>query len=441
MAISHAIRTARLMDRQVLDLVYALHSAFDARSGTISLGDGMDVDILSSERSDQPMADLDSERYAIRSAHISMSSRIQIDFYRGTCGDIQNPGANRQASPYFDEVFLRHDARNGRATAQQWIACLDIIETALPKTYPLQEAEQGSDAIDVLRAEMAELASQYKEMLAGLADERKKFREESEEERKAARVEYALEQGRLEKVGEDQRKEFDAYKQQEEGRLQQQREELDRREQDLDNRQHMHARRELRERISDDFKARAVKPVVSRSAFRMRWLVFVLTLAAGVGIGVFGIESFGELTAAGGNEAAPGWLTITHAVRSVVLIALAVGFVAYAISWLRAIYLDDVRAERRYEKYGYDIDRASFVIETIMEVGDKENMQVPDAWVDGVCRNLFQDSADRSPDNNPNHALAALFETISGAKFGPDGAELSMGRRDARRFAKKHSGG
>jgi len=441
MANFHAIRTARLSDRQVLDLIYTLRSDLDARSGSIGLGEGLDFDIFSNERDEKPVSDLDRDRHAIRSAHFSTSTRIHIDFYRGTCGDIQNPESNRQASPYFDEVFLRHDVRHGRATAQEWIDCIDILETALPKTYPLQETTEGADAIDVLRAEMAQLADQYKEMLVGLADERAKFREESEEERRAARQEYALEQDRLAAAAEDQRDKFDEYKQQEEDRLQQQQQELDQRERDLDNRQHMHARRDLRERISEDFKAREVKPVVSPAAFRMRWLVFGLTLTAGIGIGFFGIDSFGELIAAGGNEATPGWLTVTHAVRSIVLIALAVGFVAYAISWLRAIYLDDVRAERRYEKYGHDIDRASFVIETIMEVGDKENMQVPDAWVDGVCRNLFEDSAERGTDNTLNHALAALFETISGAKFGPDGAELSMGRREARRFAKKYSGG
>ena len=441
MANFHAIRTARLTDRQILDLVFALFTDTDARSGSINLADGLNIDISSAERSEEPVSDIDRDRHAIQSAHLSTSSYIHIDFYRGTCSDVQNPATNRQASPYFDEVFLRHDPGRGRATVEQWIACIDTIETVLPKTYSLQETEQGTDAIDVLRAEMAELAGQYKGMLTGLADERAKFREEAEEERRAARQEYAAEQFRLETAGKDQRKKFDEYKQSEEGRLQKQQEELDRREQDLDNRRHMHARRELRERISEDFKTRVVKPVVSKAAFRMRWLVFGLTLAVGIGVGVFGIESFGELIAAGNNEASPGWLTIAHAVRSVVLIGLAVGFVAYAISWLRAIYLDDVRAERRYEKYGHDIDRASFVIETIMEVGDKENMQVPDAWIDGACRNLFEDNADGSADNTPNHALAALFETISGAKFGPDGAELSMDRRDARRFAKKHSGG
>ena len=441
MANYHAIRTARLTDRQVLDLIYALRTDSHAISGVIRLVQGIEVNILSSERSEKPMVDLDSDRHAIQSAILHMSSGIIIDFYRGTCGDAQHPATNRQASPYFDEVFLRHDGKRGEAPAQHWVACIDTIETVLPKTYPFQETTQGTDAIDVLRVEITELAGQYKEMLAGLADERTKFREQAEEERRAALQEYLAEKFRLETAGKDQRREFDEYKQKEEGRLQQQQDELDQREQDLDNRQHMHARRELRERISENFKVRVVNPVVSRAASRMRWLVFVLTLAAGVGIGVFGIYSFGELIAAGGDEATPGWLAITYAVRSIVLIVLAVGFVAYAISWLRAIYLDDVRAERRYEKYGHDIDRASFVIETIMEVGDKENMQVPDAWVDGACRNLFEDNVDRSADKTPNHALAALFETISGAKFGPDGAELSMDRRDARRFAKKHSGG
>ena len=441
MASIHAIRTARLTDRQVLDLTYALRGALEITSGTLGLGGGMNVDLLSCERGQEPMSDLDGDRHAIRSANLVAFSDIRIDFLRGICGDAQSPRSNRQASPYFDEVFLRHDAGQGEATAQQWLACIDAIESALPKTYPLHETTQGSDAVDVLRAESAALAGQYRQMLAGLADERSAFRREAEEERREARAKFTEEQLRIEAALKDQRKEFDEYKQQEQGRLQQQKDELDRREQDLDDRQHMHVRRELRKRISEEFKARVVRPVVSKTALRMRWIVFLLTLSAGIGIGAFGLLGFGDLAAIGGTETTPGWLTITHAVRSIALIALAVGFVAYAIGWLRAVHLDDVRTARRYEKYGYDIDRASFVIETIMEVGEKEDMQVPDTWVDGVCRNLFEDDAGRSADDAPSHALAALFETISGAKFGPNGAELSIERRDARRFAKKQSRG
>ena len=113
------------------------------------------------------------------------------------------------------------------------------------------------------------------------------------------------------------------------------------------------------------------------------------------------------------------------------------GFVVYAINWFRTICLDDVRNERRYEKHGHDIDRASLVIETIMEVGENERSEVPDVWVEGVYRNLCQDSVDEDPGNSPSSTLAALLETVGGAIIETDGAEFTMKRRDARRFARK----
>ena len=65
------------------------------------------------------------------------------------------------------------------------------------------------------------------------------------------------------------------------------------------------------------------------------------------------------------NESAV-WPSIVRVVRTSILLLLSVDFVAYAINWLRVCYLDDVRTERHLERYGHDIDRASFVIETIM---------------------------------------------------------------------------
>ena len=381
MANYHVIRTARLTDRQVLDLIDALrgHTNVNVEEGIVSLGDGMTVDILAVEQSEELILSLRSDRHAIQSANLSVSENISVQFFRGVCDNTQSPGANRQASPHFDELYLH---AGSRSSVPQWITCIDAIEAALPKTYPFQGTAQVSNVIDFLHAEIASLADQYKEMLDGLAKERTQLRQESEKEREIARQEYTEEREKLNKEREHQRKEFDRHKQQEEIRLKSLREELDRREQDLDDRQHMHARRELRERISADFKKRVGRAVVSRAAVRMRWLVFGLILAAGAGTGYLGFDSFGELIAAKDNGNTSGWLTIAHAARSVLLSALAVGFVVYAISWLRAIYLDDVRAERRYEKYGDDIDRASFVIETILEVGDQENMQVPKAWIE-----------------------------------------------------------
>ena len=181
------------------------------------------------------------------------------------------------------------------------------------------------------------------------------------------------------------------------------------------------------------------KPLISRHASAIRWIVFWLTLIAGAAIGYFGIEGFREIVEATATGDPPQWLTIGLLVRSGLSLILAVGFLAYAINWLRIVYLDDVRTERRYESNGDDIDRASFVIETLMEVGEKEKVDVPDAWVEGVCRNLFSDTGDGSSGKVSSDAVTMLLEAISGAKIGPDGTEFSLDRRGARKLAKSAS--
>ncbi len=437
MAIYHAIRTARLSDRQVLNLIDSIRAKLGVMHGEISFGEGMTVDIAASKRSEEPIASLDRERYAIRTVNVSTSFRIQINFHRGICGDVQDPLTNRQASPYFDEVFMQGGPTHGEQASVEWVKCIDAIEQALPEVFPLQEFDKGTDAIDVLRVEMSRLSEQHRQMLADLEEERTEFRKQNQQERVAAQQEFAEEKNKLKASAERQRESFEKYKVEEEASLKRRQEELDEREKELDNRRHMHARRDLRDKIAENFKARTSQPLVSGSASWKRSTVFSLTLIAGVGLAFGAFYSFEQLTRYGDGSGTPVWLTASYAVRSVVLIALALGFVGYAINWLRTVYLDDVRNARRYEKHGHDIDRASFVIETIMEVGDDERLQVPDVWVEGVCRDLFHDSSDQDRDHVSSSALAALFETIASAKIGPDGTEFSMDRRGARRFAKK----
>ncbi len=437
MAEFHAIRTARLTDRQVIDLICALHAEHGELSGSIQLGSGIGLNLSSLERTETPLSEIDSDRHAIREVNCSLS-QISVQYYRGICRDLQKPSVDRQASPHFDEVLLRADKG---ASVHEWVTCIDTIETVLPKTYPSQEMAQGLDAIDVLRSEIALLSAQYRNMLDGLAKERSVFRTEAENDRRTARKEYTAERDRLKEEVDDQRRQFEEFKQREEGRLRTKQEELDQREQKLDDRQHVHARRDLRAKISEDFKKRLSRPVATKATIVMRLLVLISMVVAAGGVGLMSLTGFGDLATTASGEAVQSWLSVVGAFGRVVLTVVAIGFVAYAIKWLRSVYLDDVRTERRYEKYGHDIDRASFVIETIMEAGERGNMQVPDAWVEGVSRNLFSDYDEGESDSNANSALSSLLETISGVKFGPDGSKVSVDRRGAKKLAKKLSGG
>ena len=394
------------------------------------------------ERNEKAVAELDSDRHAIQSATILTSSAINVSFSRGVSSNVQDPGASRQASPYFDELSLNLDGMDvDSESQQQLISCIDIIERTLPKTVPLQEFDKGHSVIDVLQTEISSLADQYKAMLDGLAKERAEIRAAADEERQAARQAHDTAMKEAKTAAEEQKRQFDEYQKGREAALVQRTKEQDERENDLDNRQYMHARRELREKISSDFKKRVGEPVVSRQAKIMQSLILGLALFAGLNLGVLGFVDFRTLIETGSTTRFPGWLAAGWAFRSVVAMGVSIGFLAYAINWLRNVYLDDVRTRRQYERYGHDIDRASFVIETIMEVNERVETQVPDTWIDGVCRNLFRNNADDTSDNPSANVAAMLFESISGAKIGPDGAEVSMGRRESRRLANKISRG
>ena len=441
MANYHVIRTARLTDRQVLDLIDVFKHKMILSSASVTLGPGVQVDIAAENTDGKQMEGLYRDRHAIQQSLIVIEDLSSVYFYRGIATNVDRPFSDRQASPYFDEVILNMgDRRRVPGMRNQVIECMDIIEEALPEVFPLQDVDKVHGAVDVLQAQMAGLADQYKEMLRDLAEERAEFRKEHEERRQSLEQEREADKKQVKEEARHRKVEFDLYQHEELEKLKQREDEVEKREKDLDDRQHMHARRELRQQITEGFKRRLGEPVVSGRTSTIRWAVFGLTIIAGLGIGYVGIENFQDLISVKDKNELPTWVLVGWVLRGTVSLFLAVGFIVYAINWLRIVYLDDVRTARRYESYGNDIDRASFVIETIMEVGEKEQASVPDAWVEGVCRNLFTDKSESGYGKVPPNVAAMLFESIGGAKFGPEGAEVTMRRRDARRFAKKLEG-
>lgn len=435
---NYATRTTKLTDRQLIDLLFVLKKDMSPTQAYIRLAAGIDIDLLSIAEQDEQLTKLRSGRHAITSAHMMMDRAVQVQFYRGICDDASSPTSGRRPSPYFDEIFVGINQRHKTEdTVDQLVACIDRIEQTLPATGTFPQSAGANDVIDVLNVQITKLADQYTEMMRGLEKERAEFRTSFEEDRRTAEQEIDIARKRVTIEAEEQRNQLEEYRTKIEASLDERRTGLDQREKDLDDRHHMHARRELREQITNNFKERIQKPAVSLRSANMRLIVFFLTLTAGVGIGYFAAEDFKQTILVDPAKDIPQWLLMTEALRGIVLAVLAIGFIAYAINWLRLIYLDDVRTERRYESYGHDIDRASFVIETIMEVGEKENVEVPEAWVEGVCQNLFGDKSDDIYGAVPSNVASMLLDSIDGAKIGPEGAEVNIKRRGARRLARK----
>ena len=112
----------------------------------------------------------------------------------------------------------------------------------------------------------------------------------------------------------------------------------------------MHTRRELRNQITKNFKERVGKPVVSKQAWYIQWLIFGMTLIAGIAAGYFSFESYQDLLFVKYSPE-DQWKTIGLSFRLATLTIATVGFIFYAINWLKGIYIDHVRTDLWVRKF------------------------------------------------------------------------------------------
>ncbi|MDE3241019.1 MAG: hypothetical protein KGN33_18840, partial [Paracoccaceae bacterium] len=120
--------------------------------------------------------------------------------------------------------------------------------------------------------------------------------------------------------------------------------------------------------------------------------------------------------------------------KSIAASAAGTGFIAYAIAWLRRIYLDDISVERSLERYALDVDRASWSIETLMEMAKQENAEIPEAWIKGVCNDLFVTSTEKE-EPTALQALGAMMDVAAGAEIGSNGAKIVLNRKGTKAIA------
>ena len=436
MSESYIIRTARLTDHQVIELVYSIREGVakedvSINNVTVFMTSNLPVDITNSERNDGTVKRLDKDRHAISLVTIRLGGFLrEVRFHRGI-----RTQENSQPSPYFDEIEVQV-----RDSAPQYVDSylefIDIIENVLPQTYPTHELDNLQSPADFVQAMTSTLTDKVSGMLSDLVEVRIGFEVGFKERHEELETHRQAVLGQLENEDKQRKQAFHEEKSRKEIALQEKLGKLEMRAQGLDDREHKHARRDLREQITENFERRLAEPVIPPRTSRIRWAVFGLTLCAGLALGWLGFDTLEIIYASGSskiNGGDPGtfftWPATGRLVRGILSIFLAVGFVAYAVNWLKAFYLDDVRTGRRYESYRHDIDRASFIIETILEVGEKEKIPVPDAWIEGVCRNLFTEAGETRHGNIPDNVAEMLLQSVTGAKFGPEGTEVTVEKR------------
>jgi hypothetical protein len=114
-------------------------------------------------------------------------------------------------------------------------------------------------------------------------------------------------------------------------------------------------------------------------------------------------------------------------------------FIWAGLSGLKGSTESQRRFSQQLQRYSFDMDRASWVVETLLQMNSMESAQVPDVWLEAACRELFAQEPTSDGAGDSLTALAALLDATARAKIGTNGFEFELNKRALRRLADQAS--
>lgn len=408
MTTDNVIRVSRLPDRLIVDLMHELAEHFDEGTYHYKIFGNTRIDLEEIES----LQELENLFNIAEATFSSNPSDIILTFRRGISKADFN---QREPSAHFDEIKI---ARSGQANPQplKLIEAAAIVHRTVNPIQTLESPQVSLEVSEFIKANYAQLTALISAMGTRF-DERELLLERRREELEQKYLDdkaalFEEHQALLAKISEKQ-------------------EELNKAREELDDRDNMHVRRELREKITADLKSRLQRPLVSASNAKIRYTVVLICIAASSIL--FLITWYSQQQIGNFADNVERW---SIAAKMIVSGAAGVGFLVYALAWLRKVYLEDVQMERSLERYALDIDRASWTIETLIEMSKTDGAEIPSDWVKGACNDLFVASAVKD-DAGGLQAFAALMDVAASAEVGTNGAKITLNRRGVRKLAQQ----
>ncbi len=449
---------AKVTDKTILDMLIELKERYGSNHMGIDLGG-----IPLPENEFELIRKKKGPSFLIQSFSFNPSdTTFNVNMNRGNVLTSLNPA-------YYD--IIKFDPANGRINAEKLLEVEEVVRRYL--TFPKAGDAKGlaENTLGIIDRETASLAQLHHTMLENAENLRISYEEDAAERRKK------FEEQQLQAEEEIRKREAESRE-----RISGEKAALDEKIKEFDQSDHMFARRKLREDITTQVQGFLARPPSSRqSLMKLTFLIWICiggaVLAGGAAFYTF--QSFVSLTQersqlasdllaviersalkepaqtsqtqnpADTQASAPNTATETLApklpdntillwmlaLRGLLLSAVAVGFIAYLVSFLRRSYDTELRTMQELQRYGMDINRASWVIETAMEMTNKEGAQLPEKWVEGACAGLFQMGAKGDGEVSSLAALGAVMGLGPEVSVGPNGATLKLPPKAAKKAA------
>lgn len=374
-------------------------------------------------------------RYSFETAHVVANIDAQVSFRLNFRRTIQE-GGTQVSSVRYDEFDLSF----GR-DANHWKGRLDLVSNVNATIGRLGlsiSPNTSEESVDTLRELVVGFGATHRHMLETLHEQI------AANEAKRAEIDDTFDQREKERLA-VHKKSLD---------------EIEAERTNLNLQSYRSERRRVMQQMTNADASDLRKALTPKGAIITRWAVFAAALmlsAFATGLAYESIVQLGadETVAQKIIEAAPSqdidairetlasllgptdWFLIG---RSILSSLVAIGGLVYAAEWLRSFYGAELAAAREIDRFNYDLVRASWIIETILEVKHEHSGEVPQEWIEGVTRGLFDSSGSRETLDDGAQALRALMGFTASATFGPDGPKFDIGRRDARKLAKTVGG-
>lgn len=229
----------------------------------------------------------------------------------------------------------------------------------------------------------------------------------------------------LERIDQE-RKRIEVEQSNRQSTLEQRKTDLDELQSKLDDRNNTHVRREIRTSLMALTKERLENFAVSKETKKYYRLINSVTVAGLIALS-FGTVFYGAQIVSGTASSS----IIVPMAKSSVLAATTIALGYWYIGWLNRWFQKIADAEFRLQQFRLDIERASWLTETVLEWKSSSNEPFPELLTSRLSAGLFlSTSAETDDPKTPaTHLAEALFGAASTAKIKMGDQELQFDRK------------
>lgn len=216
--------------------------------------------------------------------------------------------------------------------------------------------------------------------------------------------------------------------------------ELATRQKQLDDRNNTHVRREIRAALMSLVQGRLENFSVSRETRAQYWLVHFVCLAAIAGLtfatytySAGAVASDGSATS---QQLAPDYFRWVALLKAAVFAAVAIAIGTWYVKWLNRWLQRIADAEFKLQQFRLDIERASWLAETVLEWKSITDEPFPDLLATRLSTGLFETGSTEADD--PRTPASQLAEALIGAatttKIKIGDQEITLDRKGVRKL-------